>query len=274
MAPVTPSNTARAGGILFPITLSVARAFGSEPGPTASLIGSFLLLMLYQGDLIVSAMFLTATAPNPLVAELARQSTGLEVSWTTWALAAAAPGVVALIVIPLAIYRLCPPTLRDTSAAQGLAADRLRAMGAISRDERAMLAIFGDRARAVAVRRVAWSVADDGGVSGAGAAACHARAGLAGSPGRARRVGRADLVRRADHAGGTARQGRPAESVRGRGGERGGRMAVVVGARRAARRVSLRALRVRDAGVARHRDVPRVLRRRRRPWRAAAAWPR
>jgi DASS family divalent anion:Na+ symporter len=119
MAPVTPSNTARAGGILFPITLSVARAFGSEPGPTASLIGSFLLLMLYQGDLIVSAMFLTATAPNPLVAELARQGAGLEVTWTAWALAAAAPGVVAL------------------------AAERLRAMGAISRDERAMLAIFG-----------------------------------------------------------------------------------------------------------------------------------
>ena len=35
MAPMTPSNTARAGGILFPITLNVARAFGSEPGPTA-----------------------------------------------------------------------------------------------------------------------------------------------------------------------------------------------------------------------------------------------
>jgi DASS family divalent anion:Na+ symporter len=143
MAPVTPSNTARAGGILFPITLSVARAFGSEPGPTASLIGAFLLLMLYHGDLIVSAMFLTATAPNPLVAELARQGTGLEVSWAVWALAAAAPGVAALIVVPLAIYRLCPPSLRDTSAAQGLAAERLRAMGAITRDERAMLAIFG-----------------------------------------------------------------------------------------------------------------------------------
>src|SRR5262249_25960973 len=67
MAPVTPSNTARAGGILFPITLSVARAFGSEPGPTASVMGQFLMQTLYQGDLVVSAMFLTACAPNPLV---------------------------------------------------------------------------------------------------------------------------------------------------------------------------------------------------------------
>ncbi len=90
MAPMTPSNTARAGGILFPITLSVARAFGSEPGPTAALIGAFLMTTLYQGDLVVSAMFLTATAPNPLVAELTRQSSGTELSWTMWAVAARA----------------------------------------------------------------------------------------------------------------------------------------------------------------------------------------
>jgi len=66
MAPLTPSNTARAGGILFPVTLNVARAFGSEPGPTADRIGAFLMKTLFQTDLVVSAMFLTATAPNPL----------------------------------------------------------------------------------------------------------------------------------------------------------------------------------------------------------------
>ena len=35
MAPMTASNTARAGGVLLPITLNVARVFGSEPGPTS-----------------------------------------------------------------------------------------------------------------------------------------------------------------------------------------------------------------------------------------------
>ena len=133
MAPMTPSNTARAGGILFPITLSVARAFGSEPGPTASLIGAFLMTTLYQGDLVVSAMFLTATAPNPLVAELTRQSSGTELSWTMWAVAAAVPGIVALVVVPLVVYRLCPPALHDTRPAQALAAVRLRAMGPLGR---------------------------------------------------------------------------------------------------------------------------------------------
>lgn len=142
MAPMTPSNTARAGGILFPITLSIARTFGSEPGPTASVIGAFLMTTLYQGDLVVSAMFLTATAPNPLVAELTRQGSGTELSWATWAVAASVPGIVGLILVPYVVYRLCPPTLHETSAAQSLAAERLEAMGPITRRERLTLGIF------------------------------------------------------------------------------------------------------------------------------------
>lgn len=142
MAPMTPSNTARAGGILFPITLSMARTFGSEPGPTAVRIGAFLMMTLYHGDLVVSAMFLTAAAPNPLVAELARQGSGALLSWTTWAIAASVPGVVGLLVVPYVVYRLCPPALRDTTAAQSLAATRLLAMGPIARREQVTLTIF------------------------------------------------------------------------------------------------------------------------------------
>ena len=143
MAPMTPSNTARAGGILFPITLNVARAFGSEPGPTAARIGQFLMLALFHGDLIVSAMFLTATAPNPLVAELARQGAGIDVSWTQWAIAAAVPGVASLVLVPWVIFRLCPPALHETYAAQALATERLAAMGPLARREWIMLIVFG-----------------------------------------------------------------------------------------------------------------------------------
>jgi DASS family divalent anion:Na+ symporter len=143
MAPMTPSNTARAGGILFPITLNVARAFGSEPGPTAGRIGQFLMLALFHGDLIVSAMFLTATAPNPLVAELALQTAGIEVSWTTWATAAAVPAAASLALVPWVIYRLVPPALKETHAAQALASERLEAMGPPARREWIMLIVFG-----------------------------------------------------------------------------------------------------------------------------------
>ncbi len=142
MAPITPSNTARAGGILFPVTLTVARAFGSEPGSPTRRVGAFLLMTLYQSDLVVCAMFLTAVAPNPLVAELARGASGVDVTWTTWALAAAVPGALALIAVPAVVFKFCPPDVRETSAAQVLAADRLASMGAMTRDQRVMVAVF------------------------------------------------------------------------------------------------------------------------------------
>ena len=143
MAPMTPSNTARAGGILFPITLNVARAFGSEPGATAPRMGAFLMKTLYQGDLVVSAMFLTATAPNPLVAEFTREAAGIPLTWITWATAACVPGILGLVVVPYAVYRLCPPESRETVVARALAAERLRALGPLSSSERHMIAVFG-----------------------------------------------------------------------------------------------------------------------------------
>src|SRR5262245_31044183 len=142
MAPMTASNTARAGGILFPVTLNVARVFGSEPGPTASRIGSFLLLALYHAAPLGSPMFLTPCAPNPLVADFVRQGSEARLTWTTWALAASVPGLVALAAIPYLIYRLAPPIDTDTAAARSLASARLADMGPLTTRERGMLAVF------------------------------------------------------------------------------------------------------------------------------------
>jgi DASS family divalent anion:Na+ symporter len=72
LAPAIPSNTARAGGIVFPLVLASAKAFGSEPNDgTGRKIGAFLMQAAFQGNVITSAMFLTAMAANPLAAKLA-----------------------------------------------------------------------------------------------------------------------------------------------------------------------------------------------------------
>ncbi len=142
MAPVTASNTARAGGVLFPVTRSIARAFDSNPGPTASRLGTFLMKALYQGDLVVSGMFLTSMAANPLVAEMAFQGSGARLTWGTWALAAVVPGLVALAVVPYVVYRLSPPGVKDTSEVRAHVRERLRDMGPMSRDEKGMLVVF------------------------------------------------------------------------------------------------------------------------------------
>jgi len=72
LAPAIPSNTARAGGIVFPLAKSSAKAFGSEPDDgTARKIGAFLIQAAFQGNVVTSAMFLTAMAANPLATKLA-----------------------------------------------------------------------------------------------------------------------------------------------------------------------------------------------------------
>jgi DASS family divalent anion:Na+ symporter len=52
------------------------------------------------------------------------------------------PGIVGLAVVPYVVYRLCPPDIHDTTAAQSLAAERLGMMGPMTPRERTMLGIF------------------------------------------------------------------------------------------------------------------------------------
>lgn len=67
LAPATPSNTARAGGIMFPIIKSLSESFDSDPKQgTERKMGAFLIFTEFQGNLITAAMFLTAMAGNPL----------------------------------------------------------------------------------------------------------------------------------------------------------------------------------------------------------------
>jgi DASS family divalent anion:Na+ symporter len=71
LAPVTPSNTARGGGIIHPIVRAISTSYDSDPAKgTEGRMGKFLALVNYQANPITSAMFITATAPNPLVVDL------------------------------------------------------------------------------------------------------------------------------------------------------------------------------------------------------------
>lgn len=145
LAPVTPSNTARGGGIIHPITRAIANSFDSKPEDgTEGKIGRFLALVNYHTNPITSAMFITATAPNPLIVKLIADATGadIQLSWGTWALAMLLPGLAALLIMPLIIYFLAPPEIKKTPGATTFARDKLKEMGAIKHDELIMLAVF------------------------------------------------------------------------------------------------------------------------------------
>lgn len=135
LAPGTPSNTARSGGTIFPILSNIPRLFGSEPGPTARLIGSYLMWTAFSATAITSALFLTALAPNLLAVSLVRQTTGLEIDWTQWLIGIAPVAFPLLIALPLLIYYLHPPTIKKSPEAPRWARSELEKMGSIRRQE-------------------------------------------------------------------------------------------------------------------------------------------
>lgn len=142
VAPATPSNTARAGGILFPIVRSLCSAFESEPGTSSRKIGSYLMKTTFQGNCITSAMFITSVAPNSLAVALASQTAGVTISWGTWALACILPGLVALVIAPYLIYKIYPPELKYTPEAKDLAKNELVKMGPMSKNEKIVASVF------------------------------------------------------------------------------------------------------------------------------------
>ncbi|MBH2773735.1 DASS family sodium-coupled anion symporter [Serratia marcescens] len=145
LAPVTPSNTARGGGIIHPIMKSIADSFGSKPElNTSGKIGRYLSLVNYNINPVTSAMFITATAPNPLIVSLITKGThgSFELSWSMWAVAALVPGLCSLIVMPLVIYLLYPPEVKSTPDAPRFAREKLQALGPVTLPEKITLGVF------------------------------------------------------------------------------------------------------------------------------------
>src|SRR5690606_4172596 len=116
-------------------------------------IGAFLTITAFQITVITSAMFLTAMAANPILQELSLEE-GYHITWANWALAALVPGLCSLIMVPLALYKLYPPDIKETPEAQVIASRHLQSMGPMSRSEWIMtitlillvgMWIFGDK---------------------------------------------------------------------------------------------------------------------------------
>lgn len=143
LAPVTPSNTARGGGIIHPVMRSIADSFDSKPerGSTEK-IGRYLALVNYNMNPITSAMFITATAPNPLIVNLILEGSGFKLTWGMWALAALIPALVSIIVIPLVIYIIYPPAIKKTPDAPQFARNKLKELGPITLPEKITMLVF------------------------------------------------------------------------------------------------------------------------------------
>src|SRR5512135_2331409 len=56
LAPGTPSNTARSAGTVYPVIRNIPGLYGSEPGPTARRIGSYIMWTAFAATCVTSSM--------------------------------------------------------------------------------------------------------------------------------------------------------------------------------------------------------------------------
>ncbi|MBI4663058.1 MAG: DASS family sodium-coupled anion symporter [Verrucomicrobia bacterium] len=148
LAGVIPSNAARVGGVMLPLARSLAELYKSFPGPTAGWLGCFLMLALYQTDIVACALFFTGQSSNPLAARQAAQLTEhvaggpVLLTYGNWLWYALAPAVMSLVVIPRLLYRWERPEIHRTPEAAEFARRELELMGSPKRNERVLTALF------------------------------------------------------------------------------------------------------------------------------------
>ena len=140
LAPAIPSLAARAGGI-FCLSRRLSRCvwLRTEKG-TERRWALTSMTTVFQTSTITSGMFITAMAANPLSVNLAAAAIGQTITWGQWALAASVPGLICLVAVPLILYVLYPPEVKDSPEAPVKAKEELEKLGPMTSDEKIMAA--------------------------------------------------------------------------------------------------------------------------------------
>ena len=143
LASFVPSTGARSGGIILPIARSVTETYDSRPEDgTEGRLGTFLMSMLYQCEVILCATFLTGQASNLIIRDFAAKQASIDLTYSVWFFSAIIPALVSLFVIPVMIYKLFPPEVKETPNAVTFAHDELEKLGPVSRHEKILLIVF------------------------------------------------------------------------------------------------------------------------------------
>lgn len=136
LAPVTPSNTARSAGTIFPIVRNLPPLYDSLPHtPSARKVGGYLMWLSFASCTVSSSLFMTAAAPNLLAVELIQKIAKVNISWQEWFIAAAPFAVPLLLALPVLVYLIYPPQTTQSQQVPIWAARELKKLGPLSRSE-------------------------------------------------------------------------------------------------------------------------------------------
>lgn len=136
LAPFTPSNTARSGGTIYPVIRNLPALYGSKPNdPSSRKIGSYLMWVALSATCVTSSLFLTGLAPNLLALELVKKTAKVDITWMQWFTAFAPVGILLLLTIPLIIYVIYPPEVKEGEEVPKWAGEELQKMGGLTGKE-------------------------------------------------------------------------------------------------------------------------------------------
>ncbi len=143
LAPVTPSNSARGAGIIYPIIRNLPPLYDSQPNtPGIRKIGSYIMWMGISADCVTSAIFLTAMAPNLLLAGLLKSASGVSLSWGVWFIGMLPLSLLLIALVPWLTYVLYPPEIKQGNQVPEWAKKELEAMGPLCRREKILLGLM------------------------------------------------------------------------------------------------------------------------------------
>ncbi|MGE5264036.1 MAG: DASS family sodium-coupled anion symporter [Acidobacteriota bacterium] len=139
LAPGTPSNTARSAGTVYPVIRNIPGLYGSEPGPTARRIGSYIMWTAFAATCVTSSMFITALAPNAAALAIVKTTTKIDINWLQWVIGFIPVGIVLLLLVPIITYIIYPPEIKASKEIPAWASGELGKLGKITRQEIVMI---------------------------------------------------------------------------------------------------------------------------------------
>lgn len=136
LAPFTPSNTARSGGTIYPVIRNLPPLYDSKPNdPSMRRVGSYVMWVAIAATCVTSSMFLTGLAPNLLAVELVKKTAKIDLDWVSWFMAFAPVGILLLVLVPLLVYWIYPPEVKEGAEVPAWATQELEKMGPLSSRE-------------------------------------------------------------------------------------------------------------------------------------------
>ncbi len=142
VAPMLPSNTARAASVGLPLATSLTKYISSNvPGVSEQSIGQYLSIFCSFCNTISSGLFYTGMISNALIPEITAKA-GVNFTWFSWFKFMAIPYLITLFIIPFILKFCCKLKVDKLGELQKKADQNSKELGKITPKEKIILSVF------------------------------------------------------------------------------------------------------------------------------------